>query len=83
MTVSIKSDGRILVPAQLRRSFGATPGEALVARVEDGRLIIERRADAVRRLQERFSVVSPGVSLVDELLAERRTEVGAEVQAIR
>ncbi len=78
VTVSIKPDGRILVPAQLRRSFGATPEEALVARVEDGRLIIERRADAVRRLQERFSVVTPGVSLVDELLAERRVEVERE-----
>lgn len=75
VTVSIKPDGRVLVPADLRREFGAGPEEALVARVEDGKLVIERRADAIRRVQDRFVSASPGVSLVDELLAERRAEV--------
>ena len=74
LTVTIKPDGRVLVPAPLRRAFGAKPEEPLVARVEDGRLILERRADVLRRTQERFSVLEPGVSLVDELLAERKAE---------
>ena len=78
VTVLMKPDGRVLVPVRLRRSFGAAPGEALVAHVEDGRLVIERRVDVIRRLQERFSGVGPDVSLVDELLAERRTEVERE-----
>ena len=49
-----------------------------MARVEDGRLILERRRDAIRRLQERFAEIDPGTSLVDELLAERRAEVELE-----
>lgn len=53
-------------------------GEPLVARVDDGRLILERRADVLRRAQDRFAAVTPGVSLVDELLAERRAEVARE-----
>lgn len=78
VTVSIKRDGRVLVPAEVRRAFGAAEHEALVARVEDGRLIIERQADAIRRLQDRFSDVPPGVSLVDELITDRRAEAEHE-----
>ena len=78
VTVRIKPDGRVLIPASLRAELAAEPDEALVARVEDGRLILERRANAISRLQERFAGVGPGVSLVDELLADRRAEVERE-----
>ena len=50
------------------------PGEPLVARVDDGRLILERRRDAIRRLQKRFATVAGPTSLVDELLEDRRAE---------
>ncbi len=75
----MKPDGRVLVPAALRREFGAPPGEPLVARVEDGRLILERRADILRRAQERFASLGPGDDLVDELLADRRAEARREM----
>lgn len=78
VSVTMKPDGRVLVPAGLRREFGADPDETLVARVEDGRLVIERQADVIRRLQDRFAHVSTEVSLVDELLEERRAEVRRE-----
>jgi bifunctional DNA-binding transcriptional regulator/antitoxin component of YhaV-PrlF toxin-antitoxin module len=78
MTVSIKPDGRVLVPASLRHEFGASPGEPLVARVEDGRLILERRADVLRRAQRRFAKLEPTDSLVEELLADRRAEAARE-----
>lgn len=74
----LKPDGRVLIPAGLRREFGAEPEEALVARVEDDRLIIERRADVIRRLQERFAHLPSGVSLAEELIAERRAEAERE-----
>ncbi len=75
LTVRLGPDGRILVPVELRRELGVVAGEALVARVQDGRLVIERRADALVRLQARFAGVPPGVSLVDELLADRRGDL--------
>ena len=78
LTVTIKTDGRVLVPAKLRRAFGAEPGEPLVARVEDGRLVLERRADVLRRAQERFDKLDPDVSLVEELLADRRAEAARD-----
>jgi bifunctional DNA-binding transcriptional regulator/antitoxin component of YhaV-PrlF toxin-antitoxin module len=78
VTVVIKSDGRVLIPAAVRRTFGAVTDEPLVVRVADGLLILERRADVLRRAQDRFAVLPPDVSLVDELLAERRVEVARE-----
>lgn len=78
LTVTIKPDGRVLVPAALRHEFGAPPGEPLVARVEDGRLILERRADILRRAQGRFATLGPGQELVDELLADRRADAARE-----
>ena len=75
LTVRLGPDGRILVPVELRRELGVVAGEALVARVQDGRLVIERRADVLVRLQARFAGVPPGVSLVDELLAARRGDL--------
>jgi AbrB family looped-hinge helix DNA binding protein len=75
VTVTIKPDGRVLIPARLRAELDVEPGEPLVARVDDGRLILERRRDAIRRLQERFAMVAAPTSLVDELLEDRRAEV--------
>ncbi len=49
-------------------------GETLVARVEADRLILEKRYAVLKRLQTRFAVVPTTVSLVDELIAERRAE---------
>ena len=73
-TVTIKPDGRVLIPARLRAELDVEPGEPLVARVDDGRLILERRRDAIRRLQKRFATVAGPTSLVDELLEDRRAE---------
>jgi AbrB family looped-hinge helix DNA binding protein len=74
VTARIGPDGRLLVPAGMRRDLGFKPGEALVLRSEDERLIVERRDAALRRLQRRFAAVPAEVSLVDELLAERERD---------
>ena len=78
MTVEMKADGRVLVPAALRREFGASAGEPLVAHVEDGRLVLERRTDVLRRAQDRFATLDTTVSLVDELLDDRHAEAARE-----
>jgi len=74
LTVRFGPDGRVLVPVELRRELGASPGEPLVARVVDRQLVIERREDALRRVQRRFAGIPAGVSLADELIADRRRE---------
>ena len=70
--------GRLVVPAALRSELGITEGSALIARIDGDRLILEPRSAAVRRLRERVSEVPAAVSLVDELIAERRAAARAE-----
>ena len=78
LTVRFGPDGRVLVPVELRRALGVRPGEPLVARGIERQLVIERREDALRRSQGRFSQVRPGVSLADELIEDRRREAANE-----
>jgi AbrB family looped-hinge helix DNA binding protein len=67
--------GRVVIPARLRRALRLQPGDALVARMDEDRLVLERPQAALGRLQRAFrEAVPPGVSLVDELLADRRAQ---------
>ena len=72
--------GRIVIPAQFREALDICPGETLIARVEDGRLVLETRERIVARIRETFARVPDGVSLVDELISERREEARREAE---
>jgi AbrB family looped-hinge helix DNA binding protein len=77
--VRVGPKGRIVVPAPLRHELGMEEGADVVARAERGRLVVEPRAVVLDRL--RASVrrnVPEHVSLVDELLDERRREARRE-----
>ena len=52
----------------------------MVARVEDGRLVLEKGEQILARLRDTFSQVPQEISLVDELIAERREEARREAQ---
>jgi AbrB family looped-hinge helix DNA binding protein len=65
-------DGRVTIPAQLRRAAGIKSGQRLVAYVEDGRVVLEEWGHLLRRVQDRVAEATgkhPG-SAVDELIAE-------------
>ena len=66
------------MPAPLRRRLGIEAGDVLVARAEDDRLVLERRQSVLARLRRRFAVVPAGVSLVDDLIEQRREESARE-----
>lgn len=71
-----------MIPAELRRELGIVPGEAVVATVEDDRLVIERRAQILRRLRDELKRSVPeGTGAVDALIAERREEAHREGRA--
>lgn len=72
--VQVGAQGRLVVPAALRRALNLKPGDRLIARVDGDRLVLERRESIERRLWEMFSGIPGTVSLVDELIAERRAE---------
>lgn len=72
--VRIGPQGRLVIPAVLRKRLGVREGDRLVAHLEDGRLILETRENILDRLQRRFEGVPPGVSLAEDLIAERHAE---------
>ncbi len=76
--VRVGPQGRVVIPAAIRQALGVEVGEELIMRVEDGRMVFERREDVVRRLRERFAGVAPGRSLSEELIAERREDAARE-----
>lgn len=77
-SVTVGPQGRIVIPSAIRSELGVEPGDTLVARVEDGRIVLESREAVIARLQARFRTAAKGRSAVDELLRERRAEVRRE-----
>ena len=72
--VSLGRQGRLVIPAVLRRSLGLEEGDRLVARQDADRLVLEKPAQIKQRLKERFAQVPVERRLVDELISERREE---------
>ena len=75
--IQLGAQGRVVVPAPIRKAIGFRPGDALVARVEDDRLVIEKPESVERRIRARFRK-SGDRSLAEELIAERREEARRE-----
>jgi AbrB family looped-hinge helix DNA binding protein len=79
--VKVGPKGRVVVPAEIRRELGIEEGTELMARVEGDGIVLEPRSAAIRRLQDLVtSIVPRDVSLVDELIAERREEARREAE---
>ena len=74
-SVVVKEAGRMLLPAEVRTALGVGEGDTLRGVVQDGKLTLQTSATAIRHTQEWVAKHVPqGVSLVDELIAERRAE---------
>lgn len=76
--VQLGPQGRLVIPVLLRRSLGFEPGDNLIARIEEDRLILEKAETIRQRLKARFSNLSSTTSLAKELIAERREEAKQE-----
>src|SRR5687768_1570516 len=72
-------DGRIVIPAKVRRHLNLKPGDTLVAE-SDGQSLLLRSYDQVLQATQEFfrQFVPPGTSAVEELIAERRAEAARE-----
>ncbi len=83
-SVVVKGAGRVLLPAEVRAALGVVEGDTLQGMVKDGQLTLQTPATALRRMQQKVrQLVPPGVSLVDELIAERRAENAREEEEVR
>lgn len=70
--------GKFVIPADMLAALGFSEGEQLVARNENGRLVIETREQVKQRLQARFAHLPKEKSLSEELIQERRAAAERE-----
>lgn len=79
--VQIGAGGRIVIPAEIRAAMNVAEGDTLTARVLDGELHLFSQESAIRKVQAMVRQYVPeDVSLVDELIAERREEARRELE---
>jgi AbrB family looped-hinge helix DNA binding protein len=77
----LSSNGRIVIPAEMRKELGLRAGESVFLDVEDGALRVESYSARIRRIQNEFAeYIQPGRLLSDELIAERREEARREME---
>lgn len=75
----VAEDGRIVIPAEMRTAMLIDESGHLTARVVEGELRVLTPKAAIFKLQRMVREKAPdGVSLVDELIAERRAEARRE-----
>ena len=76
--VNVGPQGRIVIPARIRRELGLAEGTPLALRTEGGRLILEPREEVLRRVRGRYARAPRRRRLSDELIRERRREARRE-----
>ena len=69
----INENGRVVIPASFRKALGINHGDEVLLWLEDDELRITTMKNRIARAQRNArKYVKRGVSLVDELIAERR-----------
>jgi AbrB family looped-hinge helix DNA binding protein len=77
--LKIGPGGRVVIPADFRRAMEIKEGDVVTALLEDGELRLVGIKVAVRKAQAMVRKYVPeGVSLVDELIEDRRREAEEE-----
>lgn len=79
LEVHLGAQGRLVIPSSFRKRLGVDKGDTLLARVDEGRIVLEKAESLKRRLKARFSILGKKVSLADELIADRRVEARREL----
>lgn len=78
--VRLGPDGRVVIPAPFREALRLKEGDVLFARLEGGEVHLLTPSAAICRAQALVRQHVPkDVSLVDELIAERRKEAESEL----
>lgn len=81
--IPMQENGRVVLPASLRKALGLAKGDKVLIEAEGDRVILTTARLRRKRAQEiarRYA--QPGVSVVDEFLEEKRVEAARENEAI-
>jgi bifunctional DNA-binding transcriptional regulator/antitoxin component of YhaV-PrlF toxin-antitoxin module len=78
-STKIVDGGKLVIPASFRRELGFQVGDTVVMEVVEGELRVRSRDAAIAEIQKLVrGLVPEGVSLADELIADRRAEAAKE-----
>jgi bifunctional DNA-binding transcriptional regulator/antitoxin component of YhaV-PrlF toxin-antitoxin module len=78
-TVTMSSGGRLVIPADMRRELGLEEGVAVILKIQNAALTIQTKPAAMAKAKALIAQYVPaGISLADELIADRRAEAAAE-----
>lgn len=78
-TVILGEGGVLAIPPAVCEEIGFEPGETIVIESDGDSLLLRTQASVIRESQATIEAYIPlGVSLADELIAERRAEAAAE-----
>ena len=80
--LAVDHEGRISLPAGVEKALGLRRGGVVIAEMNGDRLVLISSGAALRRAQEfvRSLPIPEGVSLAEELIADRRREAEREAQ---
>jgi AbrB family looped-hinge helix DNA binding protein len=71
--VRLNENGRIVIPAAMRKALKVKPGDELLLHMEDGDLHVTTHLQRIRKAQELVRKhLGPNPDLVDGFIAERR-----------
>lgn len=75
----VRPDGSIYLPVEVVAAFGLKPGGVVMGNLDGDDFNLVSAETALRRIQAMVrELVPPGVSLADELIADRRREAEAD-----
>ena len=73
--VKVIEGGKLVIPAAMRRELGIAAGDTVLVDVDDGELRVRSLAQGIARAHEIVRQFrTPGISMTDELIADRRRE---------
>ena len=75
INMKMSDGGRVVIPAEIRHSMGLKEGDTVLWELRGGEAVLTTRLAQMREAQAMVrQYVAAGVSLVDELIADRRAE---------
>jgi AbrB family looped-hinge helix DNA binding protein len=75
----LNANGRVVIPAPVRKALDLRPGDELIMRVEDGELRLSTRRRALERARRMIRQYIPDdVDLTQSLIDDRRAEAERE-----
>ncbi|MCR2806622.1 AbrB/MazE/SpoVT family DNA-binding domain-containing protein [Paenibacillus soyae] len=73
--VKLGEGGRLVIPAEIRKTLGLEIGDELLLHMENGKLVVMTRKQAIQYVQEQMSRYDVGQRVLsEELMEERRGE---------